>query len=158
MTQGKREEAEKAFTKASLERSAISGTDDCMRKAISYCAIRARVSELPTFSYWWGSGMCWTGFIALLLEMFGRLTAQDALETPRERLDARLIRLRVGREWDGALSTLRGVDRCRSGGGRGGSLAAAHSTFEVDSVDAGENRPRVCEAFRKILRIKEGSP
>ena len=27
-------------------------TDDCMRKAISYCAIRARVSELPIFSCW----------------------------------------------------------------------------------------------------------
>ena len=36
----------------SLERSAISGTEDCMRKAISYCAIRASVSGLPIFSYW----------------------------------------------------------------------------------------------------------
>ena len=36
----------------SLPRSAISGTEDCMRKAISYCAIRAKVSGLPIFSCW----------------------------------------------------------------------------------------------------------
>jgi hypothetical protein len=28
----------------------ISGTEDCMRKAISYCEIRTRVSGLPIFS------------------------------------------------------------------------------------------------------------
>ena len=38
----------------------------------------------------------WTGLVARLLDLFGRLTAQDALETPRERLDARLVRQQVG--------------------------------------------------------------
>ena len=38
----------------------------------------------------------WTGLIAPLLDLFGRLTAEDALETPRERLEARLVREQVG--------------------------------------------------------------
>jgi hypothetical protein len=38
----------------------------------------------------------WTGLVARLLDLFGRVTAQDALETPRERLDARLVREQVG--------------------------------------------------------------
>jgi hypothetical protein len=38
----------------------------------------------------------WTGLIARLLDFFGRVTAQDALETPKERLDARLVREQVG--------------------------------------------------------------
>jgi hypothetical protein len=38
----------------------------------------------------------WTGLVAPLLDIFGRLTAADALETPRERLEARLIREQVG--------------------------------------------------------------
>ncbi len=38
----------------------------------------------------------WTGLVARLLDLFGRLTAQDALETPKERLDARLVREQVG--------------------------------------------------------------
>jgi hypothetical protein len=37
----------------------------------------------------------WTGLIARLLDMFGRLTADDALGTPRERLEARLVREQV---------------------------------------------------------------
>jgi hypothetical protein len=38
----------------------------------------------------------WTGLVARLLDLFGRLTAQDALETPKEKLDARLVRQQVG--------------------------------------------------------------
>jgi hypothetical protein len=38
----------------------------------------------------------WTGLIARLMDIFGRLTAQDALETPRAKLDARLVREQVG--------------------------------------------------------------
>jgi hypothetical protein len=38
----------------------------------------------------------WTGLVARLLDLFGRVTAQDALETPKERLDARLVREQVG--------------------------------------------------------------
>jgi hypothetical protein len=40
----------------------------------------------------------WTGVVARLLDLFGRMTAQDALETPREKLDARLVRQQVGGE------------------------------------------------------------
>jgi hypothetical protein len=40
----------------------------------------------------------WTGIIALLLDLFGRVTAQDALETPKEKLHARLVRQQVGGE------------------------------------------------------------
>lgn len=40
----------------------------------------------------------WTGFVALLLELFGRVTAQDARETPREKLEARVFRQQAGRE------------------------------------------------------------
>ncbi len=40
----------------------------------------------------------WTGLVARLLDLFGRVTAKDALETPRERLDARLVREQVGGE------------------------------------------------------------
>jgi hypothetical protein len=38
----------------------------------------------------------WTGLVARLLDLFGRLTAQDALEIPRERIEARLVREQVG--------------------------------------------------------------
>ncbi len=38
----------------------------------------------------------WTGLVARLLDLFGRVTAQDALETPKERLEARLVREQVG--------------------------------------------------------------
>jgi hypothetical protein len=38
----------------------------------------------------------WTGSIARLLDFFGRVTAADALETPRAALDARLVREQVG--------------------------------------------------------------
>jgi hypothetical protein len=38
----------------------------------------------------------WTGVIARLLDLFGRVTAQDVLETTREKLDARLVREQVG--------------------------------------------------------------
>ena len=38
----------------------------------------------------------WTGLVARLLDLFGRLTPQDALETPRERIEARMVRQQVG--------------------------------------------------------------
>jgi hypothetical protein len=38
----------------------------------------------------------WTGLVAPLLDLFGRVTARDALETPRERLHERLVREQVG--------------------------------------------------------------
>jgi hypothetical protein len=38
----------------------------------------------------------WTGLIALLLDLFGRVTAEEALETPKEKLAARLVRQQVG--------------------------------------------------------------
>ena len=38
----------------------------------------------------------WTGLVARLLDLFGRLTPQDALETPRGRLEARMVRQQVG--------------------------------------------------------------
>ncbi len=37
----------------------------------------------------------WTGLIARLLDLFGRVTAEDALETPKPMLDARLVREQV---------------------------------------------------------------
>ena len=37
----------------------------------------------------------WTGLIAPLLDLFGRLTAEDALQTPLEKLRARLVREQV---------------------------------------------------------------
>jgi hypothetical protein len=40
----------------------------------------------------------WTGTIAVLLDLFGRVTAADALETPREKLEARVVRQLVGGE------------------------------------------------------------
>jgi hypothetical protein len=38
----------------------------------------------------------WTGLIARLMDLFGRVTAEDALDTPKETLDARLVREQVG--------------------------------------------------------------
>jgi hypothetical protein len=38
----------------------------------------------------------WTGLIAVLLDLFGRVTAEDALETSKERLEARVVREQVG--------------------------------------------------------------
>jgi hypothetical protein len=38
----------------------------------------------------------WTGLVAVLLDLFGRVTAKDALETPKERLEARVVRQQVG--------------------------------------------------------------
>jgi hypothetical protein len=38
----------------------------------------------------------WTGTIARLLDIFGRVQASDALMTPGERLAARLVREQVG--------------------------------------------------------------
>jgi hypothetical protein len=38
----------------------------------------------------------WTGTIAVLLDLFGRVTAQDSLETPKEKLAARVVRQQVG--------------------------------------------------------------
>ncbi len=40
----------------------------------------------------------WTGLVARLLDLFGRVTAQDALETPREKLETRVVRQQVGGE------------------------------------------------------------
>ena len=40
----------------------------------------------------------WTGSIARLLDFFGRVTAADALETPRAVLEARVVRQQVGGE------------------------------------------------------------
>ena len=40
----------------------------------------------------------WTGLIARLLDVFGRMTAQDALETPKDKLEARWVRQQVGGE------------------------------------------------------------
>ena len=37
----------------------------------------------------------WTGLVAVLLDLFGRTTAEDALVTPKERLAARLVREQV---------------------------------------------------------------
>jgi len=37
----------------------------------------------------------WTGIIAVLLDLFGRVSAEDALQTPKERLEARLVREQV---------------------------------------------------------------
>jgi hypothetical protein len=38
----------------------------------------------------------WTGVIARLLDLFGRLDAADALMTPKERLAERLVHEQVG--------------------------------------------------------------
>jgi hypothetical protein len=38
----------------------------------------------------------WTGLVARLLDLFGRMKAQDILETPKEKLDARMVREQVG--------------------------------------------------------------
>jgi hypothetical protein len=38
----------------------------------------------------------WTGLVARLMDLFGRVTAEDALDTPKETLDARLVREQVG--------------------------------------------------------------
>jgi hypothetical protein len=40
----------------------------------------------------------WTGLVARLLDLFGRLTAADVLETPKESLGARLVREQVAGE------------------------------------------------------------
>ena len=40
----------------------------------------------------------WTGTIARLLDLFGRVTPDMALETPKGRLEARLVREQVGGE------------------------------------------------------------
>jgi hypothetical protein len=40
----------------------------------------------------------WTGVVAVLLDLFGRVTAADALETTKETLHARLVRQQVGGE------------------------------------------------------------
>jgi hypothetical protein len=38
----------------------------------------------------------WTGVVAVLMDLFGRVTAEEALETPKERLVARVVRQQVG--------------------------------------------------------------
>jgi len=40
----------------------------------------------------------WTGLIAPLLDLFGRVTAEDALKTPKDRVFARVVRQQVGGE------------------------------------------------------------
>ncbi|HEY5907734.1 MAG TPA: glucosidase, partial [Vicinamibacteria bacterium] len=37
----------------------------------------------------------WTGLVAPLLDIFGRVTAEEALETPKEKLEARVVREQV---------------------------------------------------------------
>ncbi len=37
----------------------------------------------------------WTGVVARLMDLFGRVTAEDALETPRDKLEARVVRQQV---------------------------------------------------------------
>jgi hypothetical protein len=37
----------------------------------------------------------WTGLIARLLDLFARTTSEDALQTPKERLEARMVREQV---------------------------------------------------------------
>src|SRR5512145_874339 len=37
----------------------------------------------------------WTGLIARILDVFGRTSAKDALETPKEKLDARVVRQHI---------------------------------------------------------------
>ena len=38
----------------------------------------------------------WTGVIARLLDLFGRVNASDTLLTPKERIEARMVREQVG--------------------------------------------------------------
>jgi len=38
----------------------------------------------------------WTGLVARLLDLFGRVTAEQALETPKSKLEARVVREQVG--------------------------------------------------------------
>jgi hypothetical protein len=40
----------------------------------------------------------WTGLVARLLDLFGRVTAENALETPKSKLEARVVREQVGGE------------------------------------------------------------
>jgi hypothetical protein len=40
----------------------------------------------------------WTGLVALLLDLFGRIDAKTLLETERGRTEARLVREQVGGE------------------------------------------------------------
>ena len=38
----------------------------------------------------------WTGLVARLLDLFGRVTAEDSLGTPKDSLEARMVRQQVG--------------------------------------------------------------
>ena len=38
----------------------------------------------------------WTGVVARLMDLFGRVSAADTLETPRDKLEARVVRQQVG--------------------------------------------------------------
>jgi hypothetical protein len=38
----------------------------------------------------------WTGLVSVLLDVFGRVTAEEALETPKAKLEARVVRQQVG--------------------------------------------------------------
>jgi acetylornithine/succinyldiaminopimelate/putrescine aminotransferase len=40
----------------------------------------------------------WTGLVAPLLDLFGRVSAEDALQTSKERLQARVVRAQVDGE------------------------------------------------------------
>ena len=42
----------------------------------------------------------WTGLIARLLDLFARITPEDALQTPKARLEARLVREQVSGKQD----------------------------------------------------------
>jgi hypothetical protein len=43
----------------------------------------------------------WTGLVALILDLFGRLDAKTTLETPRHKTASRLVREQVGGEQTG---------------------------------------------------------
>ena len=43
----------------------------------------------------------WTGLVALLLDVFGRVDAKTLLETERGRTEARLVRAQVGGDQNG---------------------------------------------------------
>jgi hypothetical protein len=44
----------------------------------------------------------WTGLVSVFLDLFGRVTAEDALETPRAKLEARVVRQQVGGDKSGS--------------------------------------------------------
>jgi hypothetical protein len=55
----------------------------------------------------------WTGLVAVLLDLFGRVTAEDALKDTKERIQARMVREQVDGE-DARLSGTRGDEHTKS--------------------------------------------